>query len=352
MSDDTINAHAFACTTLAIKDKKNRIYHGRTMEFSVDKPASIFAYYPKAHTFQQNAPDGTPGLKYAVKYPFIAITAPINLEGTKDVLEGVNTEGLSFSLNMLPDSKLDDLSPENYATSVPIAAIGEWALAQYATVEELKQNIPKTAFWSQKLLLLHNLPSPFHYAFYDKTGDCIVVEVSEGKLHIYDNPTYCMTNGPLFPWHLTNLNNYTHLSNINISTSTLGHIKVRQPDSGIALATLPSSDTSVDRFIRAVYYTTYYHQVFDQDTQLVELAHIMNRFDRPKNSTIDPLLGHNTLKALHTSEFSVWTTLTDLERGILLFRGYNDLNFQKFTLESFKNEVEPIFIKVNLGSTL
>ncbi|MCS6729144.1 linear amide C-N hydrolase [Proteus mirabilis] len=46
--------------------------------------------------------------------------------------------------------------------------------------------------------MLRNLPSPFHYAFYDKTGDCIVFEVSAGKLHISDNPTYCMTNGPIF----------------------------------------------------------------------------------------------------------------------------------------------------------
>ncbi|MFF0981896.1 linear amide C-N hydrolase [Proteus mirabilis] len=346
------NRHPFACTTLAITDKKKRVYHGRTMEFSSDEPTSILAYYPQGHTFQQNAPDRTPGLKYSVKYPFMAITAPINLSGTKDVLEGVNSQGLSFSLNMLPNSKLDDLDPQYYASSVPIAAIGEWALGQYATVKELKEIIPKTHFWSQKLLLLRNLPSPFHYAFYDKTGDCIVVEVSEGKLHIYDNPTYCMTNGPIFPWHLTNLNNYTHLSNINVSSSTLGRIKINQPDSGIALATLPSSDTSVDRFIRAVYYSTYYHKVSDPDKQLIELAHIMNRFDRPKDSTIDPLLGNDTLTKLHTSEFSVWTALTDLERGMFFFRGYNNLNFQKFTLESFKNESSAVFIKVNLEEAL
>ena len=41
---------------------------------------------------------------------------------------------------------------------------------QLATVKELKEIIPQTHFWSQKLLLLRNLPSPFHYAFYDKTG--------------------------------------------------------------------------------------------------------------------------------------------------------------------------------------
>ena len=42
------NRHPFACTTLAITDKKKRVYHGRTMEFSSDEPTSILAYYPQA----------------------------------------------------------------------------------------------------------------------------------------------------------------------------------------------------------------------------------------------------------------------------------------------------------------
>ncbi|MRE27445.1 linear amide C-N hydrolase, partial [Klebsiella quasipneumoniae] len=58
------------------------------------------------------------------------------------------------------------------------------------------------------------------------------------------------------------------------------------------------------------------------------------------------------LTKLHTSEFSVWTALTDLERGIFFFRGYNNLNFQKITLESFKNESSAVFIKVNLEEAL
>lgn len=338
----------FACTSLAITDKQNKVYHGRTMEFSIDKPTAVLSYYPKDHHFQQNAPDNTPGLAFRAKYPFIAITAPINIKGTRDVIEGVNQQGLSFSLNMIPDAKLEDIKQEDYPNSVPIASIGQWALSQYSTVAELKQAIPETVFWSQKLLLLKCAASPFHYAFYDKTGACIVVETFEGKLRIYDNPTLCMTNGPIFPWHLTNLNNYTHLSNVDVSSSTLGHMKIVQPDSGIALATLPSSDISVDRFIRAVYYSTYYHKSSNPDTQLIELSHIMNRFDRPKNASIDPLFGHDILPRLYESEFTVWTTLTDLERGIMLFRGYNNLNYQKFTVAQFAEHQEPVFIELNL----
>lgn len=343
--------HAFACTTLAITDKKNNIYHGRTLEFSSDEPASLLSYYPKNHTFQRKAPNGTQGLKYKVKYPFLAITAAVSFTGAKDVLQGINSAGLSFSLNMITDSELAPLSPTKYAKAVPIASIGEWALSQYDTVAELKKVIPKTAFWSQKLLLLRNMPSPFHYAFYDNTGDCIVVEVSRGKLTIYDNPTRCMTNGPEFPWHLTNLNNYTQLSNIDVSSSTLGNIKVSQPDSGIALAAVPNADTSVGRFVRAVYYSTYYHQVLEPDVQIIELSHIMNKFDRPKNASAEPMLAEEEIFKFYLTEFSVWTVLTDLQRGILYFRGYNNLNYQKFTIAEFENEKEPVFIQVNLPNT-
>ncbi|MDD9338220.1 MAG: linear amide C-N hydrolase [Providencia heimbachae] len=348
MLKNSTNNRIFACTTLAITDKENNIYHGRTLEFSSDEPASILSYYPKNHIFQRQAPNGSLGLKYKVKYPFIAITSAVSFNGAKDVLQGVNSGGLSFSLNMITDSELAPLSPLKYSKAVPIASIGEWALSQYATIAELKKAIPKAAFWSQKLLLLRGMPSPFHYAFYDKTGACIVVEVSGGKLHIYDNPTRCMTNGLEFPWHLTNLNNYTQLTNVDVSSSTLGNIKVSQPDSGIALAAVPNADTSVGRFVRAVYYSTYYHQVIDPDVQLIELAHVMNKFDRPKNASVDPMLGEDEVFKLYLTEFSVWTVLTDLQRGILYFRGYNNLNYQKFTLEGFKNEKAPVFIQVNL----
>ncbi|MCE9841759.1 linear amide C-N hydrolase, partial [Proteus terrae] len=97
----------------------------------------------------------------------------------------------------------------------------------------------------------------FHYAFYDKKGGSIVVEATNGKLHVYQNPTRVMTNGPDFPWHLTNLNNYSQLTNIDKSSGKLANINVVQPDSGIATSQLPSSDTSVGRFIRAVYFSTY-----------------------------------------------------------------------------------------------
>ncbi|MEX6227030.1 linear amide C-N hydrolase [Providencia hangzhouensis] len=96
-----------------------------------------------------------------------------------------------------------------------------------------------------------------------------------------------MTNGPDFQWHLKNLNNYSQLSNLDKSTNLLGNIRVTQPDSGIATANLPSSDTSVGRFVRAVFYSTYDPQADNAKEAINTLAHIMNNFDCTKNITVD-----------------------------------------------------------------
>lgn len=96
-----------------------------------------------------------------------------------------------------------------------------------------------------------------------------------------------------------NLNNYTQLSNLDISTSLLGNIRVTQPDSGIATSNLPSSDTSVGRFIRAVFYSTYAPKVDNAKDAMITLAHIMNNFDRTKNMTVDNMGKEKALKIVY-----------------------------------------------------
>ncbi len=58
-------------------------------------------------------------------------------------------------------------------------------------------------------------------------------------------------------------------------------MEFNQPDSGIATAGLPASNTSVGRFVRAVYYSQFAEKVDKPDTAMTTLAHIMNNFDRP-----------------------------------------------------------------------
>ncbi|EDW6066422.1 linear amide C-N hydrolase [Salmonella enterica subsp. enterica serovar Oslo] len=340
---------AEACTSLATTDQQGNVYHGRTLEYEQDLP-SWLTYYPVGTIFNKTSPDGKSGIHYSSRYAVLAITSSITDGDSRDVVEGMNNAGLSFSENMIMNAELTTVPVTEYKNALPVTSLGEWALARFATVEDLRGAIRNGWFWSPVLKHFGDLKAPFHYAFYDKKGGSIVVEVADGKLHVYDNPTRVMTNGPEFPWHLTNLNNYTQLTNEDRSAGTLGNIKTSQPDSGIAVSALPSSDTSVDRFIRGVYYTTYAQKATSSPEAVNTLAHIMSRFDRPKNITTDSLgsEGEGNPAAKAISEYTVWTTLSNLSGGEMYIRGYNDINYTRFTLSQFKNMTKPFFEKINI----
>ncbi|ECF6930026.1 linear amide C-N hydrolase [Salmonella enterica subsp. enterica] len=223
---------AQACTTLAIQDKQGDIFHGRTLEYMQDLP-SWLTYYPAGTQFDKKTPDGRQGVSYQAKYPILAITSNITDGDSRDILEGMNSAGLSFSENMIMNAQLPPLPASEYKQAIPVTSLGEWALARFATVGEVKQAIKEGKFWSPELHRFGDLKSPFHYAFYDKKGGSIVVEVEYGKFHVYDNPTRVMTNGPAFPWHLTNLNNYTQLKCVEEVTINEEYYEVPQATADI-----------------------------------------------------------------------------------------------------------------------
>jgi penicillin V acylase-like amidase (Ntn superfamily) len=169
-----------------------------------------------------------------------------------------------------------------------------------------------------------------------------------------------MTNGPDFQWHLTNLNNYTFLSNIDQSRTTFGSFQARQPDSGIATAGLPSSNTSVGRFVRATYYAQYTEQVSDPDMAIQTLAHIMNNFDRPRGVTVDASdreggLNLESMSATDTdtsTEYTSWTSMSDLQRTLFLVRTYHGLNYVAFDLRNLSEARHPIIAPLENFSSL
>lgn len=338
-----------ACSSLAILDKSNNVYQGRTLELTADLPSWV-TYYPKGTQFTKKTPDGKDGLSYNNKYDILAITTDIFFDGDDhNVLQGLNSAGLSFSANMITEANLTDLDKNDYDKAVPVTSIGEWALANYATVEEVQKAVESGYFWAPVLKNFGNLKSPLHYAFYDKKGGSIVVEAANGKLHVYQNPTRVMTNGPDFPWHLTNLNNYSQLTNVDKSSATLANVNIVQPDSGIAASSLPSSDTSVGRFIRAAYFSTYAPKAETAPEAMNTLAHVMNRFDRTKNITVDVMGESQSNSKEQQTEYTVWTSLSDLSNGVMKVRSYNDINYTEYSLSQFKDMNKPVFEQINLN---
>lgn len=351
-------APAMACTKLTYLDANGNAYHGRTMELGGDLPW-LLAYFPAGQTFESEV-ENAPPLSYTTQYAMFAVTmpdrvptdtSPLSANQLK-VVEGINEQGLSISILAYPSAAGTQRQLDVTQSLLSVNDLGTWALGQFETVEDVKAALAEQPVVFTPVAAIGGAEAPVHFVLNDRTGATIVVEFHEGEMVVYDNPVGVMTNGPQFDWHLTNLDNYTHLSNVDQSSATFGTLQANQPDSGIATASLPSSNTSVGRFIRAVYYAQFAEKVADPDAAILTLARVMNNFDRPKDITYDPPNsggGEGDALAMGDTEFTPWTILADLSQARVFLRTYNGLNYTMFDLDQLAGTDE---LKVMPMSTI
>ncbi|MGD9888179.1 MAG: linear amide C-N hydrolase [Halothiobacillaceae bacterium] len=355
------------CTSLIYRDAAGKAYFGRTLELTVDLPYQV-VWFPANFLLKSNA-GAHPPLNVTTRLGVLSITMPTRVP-TKDaplspsdfkVLEGLNEQGLTFSLLSYPQAAGEEAPIPDDVAVLAASDLGLWALGQFSSVAEVKAALAKQPVKLEALELLGGVVSPFHYVVNDATGASFVIEFHQGKMLTYDNPVRVMTNAPRFDWHLTNLDNYTFLSNIDKPAAKFGDYQAMQPDSGVATAGLPASNTSVGRFVRAAYYTEYAEKADTPERAVVTLAHIMNNFDRPRGVTMDVPDGdthHLEVQGLDqpagaSTEFTCWTSLADLTRKHFYLRTYDGCNFLRFELASLKGIDTPRimpFAKLNFAA--
>ncbi len=320
-------------------DASGRAYHGRTLEFSVLLPMDM-TYFPAGTKVVSSTPSGNSGLTFDTKYPILGISFPV-LPSAKQVAfaEGINDQGVSFSANWLTGTDSPAVGQDD-ARVLAASDFGAWVLGKFKSVDEVKEALSngQTEIWVPTSPLDPKAPLPLHYAINDKTGNSIVVEFTDGKANVYDNPVGVLTNGPEFPWHLKNLQNYT-FTNVDKNTGQLGKLKLATQDGGIALTALPSAQTSQGRFVKAAFYANYVRKAKTPDEAVTTLAHLMNNFDRPYDLTVDEAggTGDGVRGSGISSEVTTWTTIQDLSRNLLYFRSIAAMNWSVVDMNKLKD---------------
>lgn len=332
-------ASANACTALLYIDAKGNAYKARTMEYDFRPPTSL-TFMPAGTKIESVTPDYKPGIAFETKYNILGMTFPAELiPRGKNIMfvDAMNDQGLSFSGNQQNNSKTPPLGTDP-SKIMSIADFGSWLLGNFKTVEEAKAAIVATDFWLPNIPFSGDVPLPLHYAIWDKTGNGIVLEFLNGKKAIYDNPVGAMTNGAEFSWHLTNLNNYT-TNNVDQNVAQFGKLKAMTDDSGIALSTLPSSQTAAGRFVKAAYYVNYVKKAETPDDAVLMLSHIINNFDRPTDLTVDkgPGQGDGPRGKGKASEVTEWTVMNDMGRNLYFSRSINAISYTMVDMNKLKD---------------
>jgi choloylglycine hydrolase len=330
---------AYACTAILITDTSGKAYKGRTLEFSVPVP-TLLTYFPAGTKIESVTPAGKQGLSFNTKYAILGMAGDA-IPGAKQpfIADASNDQGLTFSSNQLNNSSAPPVG-SNVSKILSVGDLGAWILGNFKTTGEVKAAIANGSvdFWLPNVPGFGNVPLPQHYAIFDKGGNGIVIEFRNNKTNVYDNPVNVLTNGPDFPWHLTNLNNYT-FTNKDQNTGRLGKLKLETQDAGIALSGLPSAQTATGRFVKAAFYANYVRKAKTPDEAITTLGHIMNNFDRPYDLTMDGAggVGDGPRGGQSSSEVTDWTVMNDLSRNLFFFRSINSLNWVKVDMAKLKN---------------
>ena len=322
------------CTALIYKDLNGNAYVGRTHE-QPELFVEALTYYPKGSKIESSTPAGKQGATFNTRYAFLAVTIKGLIPDTKQdtVLQGHNDQGMSFTTNVL----MNTTSAETHVEDSKILAVndlGHWVLGNFENVAQVKQALEskQVAIWVPPVAVFGNVPAPAHCAIYDKSGAGLVIEILDGQVQVFDNTVGVLTNDPEFTWHLKNMNNYAHLTNVDHSDGQYNNLKVSEYHGGSALSSLPSTQTSVGRFVKAAFCSNYAKKANNPKEAILTLSHVMNNFDRFSNFSVDIDDTSKPGVDSSSSEVTLITFLHDLAQNHFYMRTISAMNYTKFDI--------------------
>ncbi len=222
---------SFACTGISLKAKDGAAIRGRTLEFGFPMQSNVLVI-PAGKEISGTLPDGGKGLTYTTRYGVVganALDLPV-------ILDGLNDQGLSVGLFYFPDyARYTPLTAENAKRAIAPQEFGLWVLANFATVDEVKEGVkdivvvptPAPGLGSAQGMVPARISS-----FRTRRGKSIAVEPVDGTLKVHDAPLGVMTNAPTYDWHMTNLANYINLSVKDVESAKLGDVTLPAFGSG------------------------------------------------------------------------------------------------------------------------
>jgi choloylglycine hydrolase len=307
-------ASAVACTGLRLVAGDGGPVVGRTMEFGFDVQSDVVVV-PSQTPLTSSLPDPSKGLSYTSKYGMVGASAL----GRNVIVDGLNDQGLYVGAFYFPGyANYAQPDPAKYAKSLAPEDYGTWLLANFSSVQEVKENFSQVQLVPNPIKEIGGESFPAHFVIHDRSGASVVIEPIDGQLKLHDNPLGVFANSPTFDWHMTNLRNYVNLTALNVPQIEVGGIQLAQFGQGSGMRGIPGDFTPPSRFIRAVAFSQSARQLPTASETVAQVFHLMNPFDIPVGAVRDV---HGEEE--HT-DFTVWTSVVDIKNLRWAFRTYKD----------------------------
>jgi len=325
---------AAACTGMRVIAKDGTVAFARSMEFGLDTKSSLMVT-PRSLSWTGITPKGETGLHWKNAYAFMGP----DIFGDALPAEGINEKGLYVGAFFFQEPSANvHTEPADYPKVVSLLQIPAWLLGTCATVDEVRHAI-KTIALSETFVKSIDMIPHGHWIVIDNQGKSIVLEITDSKLHAYDNPVGVLTNAPEFPWQLTNLRNYVNLHAINAAPQKLGDLTVVPAGQGSGMLGLPGDYTPPSRFVRAVFLSNFAKPVTNDGEAVILAWNLINNFSIPVGVS-----GEQDATGKTAYDYTQWQTVYDLTRHLIYFRTYDNQNIRTVSLDKFLNGKKSLFI--------
>ncbi|MDE6871288.1 MAG: choloylglycine hydrolase family protein [Bacteroidales bacterium] len=346
--------HSEACTGISFVSKDGSHVLARSIEWAAERLDSRYVIMPRGYRFQSFTPDGTDGMEYVAKYGFAGVSVMVD----ELMVEGMNEKGLSAGLFFFPEyGSYKPFNPAEKSSTLSDFQFASWALATCATVDEVIEAAGKIDVTG-----LSGSIGAVHWRLADRTGRQVILEITDGEMHFFENPVGVLTNSPGFQWHLTNLSNYVNLipgsAGNKTWTSGDGIYEVKPVSGGSGMLGLPGDYTSPSRFVRiAMFRATAPVPPTAYDAMLQSFK-ILEAMVIPIGAVVD--VNENSEKTLDMITSTQFTTVSDIDNLKFYYRtmdnsmirciDFNTIDFRKVKyvsrpLDNVPEQVQMVAVK-------
>ncbi|SMB90203.1 choloylglycine hydrolase [Desulfonispora thiosulfatigenes DSM 11270] len=315
------------CTSITLQTQQRETFFGRTMDFSYDIQPEIYII-PNDYIWNNSL---NMRQQFRDYYSFIGIGQ--ELDGILAFFDGVNEKGFAAAALYFPGYVQYDVNL-SYPTSVPVASFDflHYILGRCSSINDLKKVLNNISIVGMTDPVT-NTVAPLHWIVTDKSGKCVVIELTDRGLELFDNPLGVMTNSPDFKWHMTNLRNYMETSPEQTEEAIWENIRLTPFGQGGGSAALPGGYTSPERFVRTAYLKTHLPTPKNRAEAIMSCFHVMESVSIPRGAV---------LSSRGTYDYTKYTAFLNTNTCEYFFTTYDNMQIKTASLFNNQNPAKEL----------
>lgn len=259
------------------------------------------------------------------QYPFIfkfagTLSEHYAIIGTAQITDGcplyaeaVNEKGLCLAALNFPGNAVYAETPESGKTNLAPFELFGFLLGTCATVKEAEEKL-KTVCITHTAFKDGYPVAPLHWHIADKDRSLVLECIKDG-MHLYENPVGVLTNNPPFPFQLTNLQNYMHLTSNPPENRFAPALKLAPYGQGMGALGLPGDASPASRFVRAAFCKWNTELPSGEEASVTQFFHILDNVAMVAGSVRTP---ENKL------DRTTYSSCINASRGIYYYKTYNN----------------------------